>query len=169
MRFVVTGEWSRNRLLRLIIVCFLVYAAALWLTNGLLYFAKMDLTYRSVIAYYRGSEAEFRPPRTYQGLLEVAHFHVFAMGIFVLTLTHLMLFVPLAPWLKAGLIIVAFAAALADESAGWLTRFVHPAFAVMKITAFLALEAALAVLIVAVLIAILRGQRNAYAEDPGWR
>jgi len=39
MRFTVTGEWKRNTLLRLIIVAFLVYGAALWLTNALLYFA----------------------------------------------------------------------------------------------------------------------------------
>ncbi len=35
MRFTVTGEWRRNSLLRLIIVAFLVYGAALWVTNAL--------------------------------------------------------------------------------------------------------------------------------------
>jgi len=48
MRFVITGEWSKNRLLQLIIVLFLVYVALLWLTHALLYFHKMVLTYTSL-------------------------------------------------------------------------------------------------------------------------
>ncbi len=38
MRFVVTGEWRQNHLLRLILAAFLVYVALLWLTNALLFF-----------------------------------------------------------------------------------------------------------------------------------
>ena len=48
MRFMVTGEWSRNRLLQTIVVLFSLYVAAFWVTNVLLYFAKMGLTYESV-------------------------------------------------------------------------------------------------------------------------
>ena len=96
MRFVVTGEWSQNRLLQLIIVIFVIYVAGLWLTNALLYFQKMDLTSASVTQYYLGSEEHFLQPRSYQGMLEVTHFHLFAMGLLLLTLTHLMLFVPLS-------------------------------------------------------------------------
>ena len=44
MRFFVTGELSKNRLLQLIIVIFVIYVAGLWLTNALLYFHKMDLS-----------------------------------------------------------------------------------------------------------------------------
>ena len=63
MRFTITGEWKRNSLLRLIIVSFLLYGAALWVTNALLYFSKMTLSYRSVVEYYLGSEARFLQPR----------------------------------------------------------------------------------------------------------
>ena len=94
MRFVVTGEWSRNRLLQAIVVLYSVYVAALWTTNALLYFAKMGLTTASVVEYYLGSEERFLSPRSYQGLLEVSHFHLFAMGMLLLVLTHLALFVP---------------------------------------------------------------------------
>ncbi len=165
MRFTVTGEWRRNSLLRLIIVSFLVYGAALWVTNALLYFNKMGLTSRSVVDYYLGSEARFTQPRTYQGLLEVTHFHVLAMGIFILTMAHLLLFVPLRPQVKRWLICLSFFAGLADEGAGWLVRFVHPAFAYAKIGAFLLLQGTLAVLLVAVLIVAVGGYRNAYADD----
>jgi hypothetical protein len=169
MRFTITGEWKRNSLLRLIIVLFLVYGAALWVTNALLYFNKMGLTYQSVVDYYLGSEQQFTQPRSYQGLLEITHFHVFAMGIFILTMAHLLLFVPLRPRTKLWLICLAFGAGLADEGAGWLVRFVHPGFAYAKIGAFLLLQGALGVLLVAVLtVAAGGGYRNAYSDDlPG--
>ena len=96
MRFVVTGEWSRNRLLQTIVVLYVIYVAGLWTTNALLYFGKMSLDPASVVEYYLGAEERFLAPRSYQGLLEISHFHLFAMGMLLLVLTHLMLFVPLA-------------------------------------------------------------------------
>jgi hypothetical protein len=101
MRFVVTGDWNRNRLLQTIVVLYVLYVAGLWVTNTLLYFNKMSLSYTSVVEYYLGSEERFLQPRSYQGLLEVSHFHLFAMGMLLLVLTHLMLFVPVR-YLKIG-------------------------------------------------------------------
>ncbi len=157
MRFVVTGEWSRNRLLQTIVVLYAVYVAALWVTNALLYFSKMGLTAASVVEYYLGSEERFMTPRSYQGLLEVSHFHLFAMGMLLLVLTHLALFVPVSPRAKAGLVVVPFVAALLDEGAGWLVRFVAPGFAVLKIAGFLLLQGSLAALVVASLWAVFAG------------
>ena len=164
MRFVITGEWSRNRLLQLIIVIFVIYVIGLWLTNALLYFQKMNLSYVSVTEYYLGSEERFLQPRSYQGMLEVSHFHLFAMGLLLLTLTHLMLFVPISPNLKAWLIIIPFFSALIDEGGGWLVRFVHPGFAYLKIAGFLALEISLAVLVVICLWSIFRGSQEHYRQ-----
>ena len=72
MRFVITGEWTRNRLLQTIVVLYAVYVAGLWLTNALLYFSKMGLGAASVVEYYLGSEERFLSPRSYQGLLEAS-------------------------------------------------------------------------------------------------
>jgi len=162
MRFVITGEWSKNRLLQLIIVCFIIYIAILWLTNALLYFQKMGLTYTSVTEYYLGSEEKFLPPRSYQGMLEISHFHLFAMGILLLTLTHLMLFVPLRPEIKPWFIVIPFMSAMLDEGSGWLVRFVHPLFAYVKIVGFLGLETSLAVLISVSLWAVFTGSQDTY-------
>ena len=162
MRFVVTGELKSNHLLRAIVVAFVIYVLLLWLTNALLYFAKMSLTYTSVTEYYLGSERRFLPPRSYQGMLEIAHFHLFAMGILLLTLTHLMLFVPIDTVPKGGLIVVSFFSAVADEGAGWLVRFVAPGFAYLKIAAFLLLEASLLALAVLSLWAVFSGSQAAY-------
>jgi len=169
VRFVITGEWTRNRLLQRIVVLYAIYVAGLWATNAMLYFSKMSLTSGSVVAYYLGSEERFLSPRSYEGMLEVAHFHLFAMGMLLLVLTHLMLFVPLPGRTKAWLITLPFLAALLDEGAGWLVRFVHPGFAWAKIAGFLLLQGSLAALIILSLWAVLSGSQRNYddtAESP---
>jgi hypothetical protein len=165
LRFVVTGEWSRNRLLQVIVVCYCVYVALLWLTNALLYFQKMSLSPASVVSYYRGDEEQFLSPRSYQGLLEVSHFHLFAMGMLLLVLTHLMLFVPLRSSWKACLIAMPFAAALIDEGGGWLVRFVAPEFALVKVAGFLLLQTSLALLICVSLWAVFSGSQRNYGTS----
>jgi len=169
MRFVVTGEWSRNRLLQTIVVLYSLYVAALWTTNALLYFAKMGLTTASVVEYYLGSEERFLSPRSYQGLLEVSHFHLFAMGMLLLVLTHLALFVPVSSRAKAGLVVLPFVSALLDEGAGWLVRFVSPGFAWLKIAGFLMLQGSLAALVGVSLWAVFAGrQGESYTGDDDW-
>jgi hypothetical protein len=162
VRFFVTGEWTRNRLLQTIVALYALYVSGLWLTNTLLYFHKMGLTPTSVTDYYLGNEAIFTSPRSYQGLLEVTHFHLFAMGMLLLVLTHLMLFVPISNRLKAWLIVLPFFSALLDEGSSWLVRFGHPAFAWLKISGFLLLQASLATLIVVSLWAVFSGSQRNY-------
>lgn len=165
MRFIVTGEWSRNRLLQTIVVLYVVYVGGLWVTNGALYFNKMSLTPSSVVEYYLGNEETFKQPRTYQGLLEVSHFHLFAMGMLLLVLTHLVLFVPVGDGTKLALIVLPFVAALVDEGGGWLVRFAHPAFAWVKIAGFLLLQGSLLALMVISLWAIFVGSSENYNTD----
>jgi len=167
MRWVVTGEWTKNHLLQTIVACYSVYVILLWLTNALLYFQKMSLYPSSVVEYYLGSEAQYTSPRSYQGLLEVSHFHLFAMGMLLLVLTHLMLFVPVRQGTKAFLIAAPFAAALLDEGSSWLVRFVSPDLAILKVIGFLSLQASLAALVVISLWAVFAGtQANYSGIDP---
>ncbi len=162
MRFFVTGEQNRQLLINTLILMFLAYVVLLWLSNGLMYFHKMNLSADSVIGYYLGSEQEFTQPRSYQSLLEVSHFHLFAMGMLVLTLTHLMLMTHLPTLVKVWLSVIVYGSAIADEAAGWLVRFAHPSFAYFKIGSFLLLETSLAVLIVVVIISLIQARRRAY-------
>ena len=143
-------------------VLYALYVAGLWLTNALLYFEKMSLEPASVVAYYLGAEERFLAPRSYQTLLEISHFHLFAMGMLLLVLTHLMLFVPLADRTKLWLIVSPFASALLDEGAGWLVRFAHPGFAILKVAGFLALQTSLAALILLSLWSVFRGSSESY-------
>jgi hypothetical protein len=139
---------------------FLGYVVLLWLSNGLMFFHKMNLSPESVIAYYLGSEQDFTQPRSYQSLLEVSHFHLFAMGMLILTLTHLMIMTSLPTLLKVWLSALIYGSALADEAAGWLVRFVDPQFAYFKIAAFLLLELSLASLIIVVTISLIQARKR---------
>lgn len=158
MRYFVTGEQQRKALLNTLVLMFLGYIALLWVSNGLMYFHHMDLTPGSVIAYYLGSEEQFTQPRSYEGMLEVSHFHLFSMGMLVVTLTHLMLMTDFSVYWKIGVSLSTYVSAIADEAGGWLVRFVHPAFAYFKIGAFLLLELSLAILLVVVIYSLLRAQ-----------
>jgi hypothetical protein len=164
MRFVVTAEWKENHLLRLVLAAFLVYVALFWVTNAALFFVHMGLGYAPVVEHYLGSAEGFGQPRSFKVLLEVTHFHLFAMGILVLTMTHLVLFVPLGVPTKAVLVVATFASALLDEASGWLVRYVHPAFAYLKLASFLALQASLGATVAIVGWAVWRTPPNAYGS-----
>lgn len=164
MRFVVTGEWTRNRLLKVIVWCFLAYTLILWVTSAALYFSKMGLTPSSVVDYYLGNEDRFLQPRSLAGLLEVLHFHSFAMGILLLTLTHLLLFVPISLRVKAWGIATAFVSAIGGELSGWGVRFLHPGFAFLKIGFFLVMQGVILWLMLLVARALLFDEPSAYTR-----
>jgi hypothetical protein len=158
MRYFVTGEQQRRSLLNALVLMFLGYVGLLWLSNGMMYFHHMDLTPSSVIAYYLGSEQQFTQPRSYQSMLEVSHFHLFSMGMLIVTLTHLMLMTEFSTPLKIWLSGLTYISALADEAAGWLVRFAHPLFAYFKIAAFLLLELSLAAVLIVVIASLIRAR-----------
>lgn len=149
-------------MLKVIVSCFLAYTFILWVTNAGLYFSKMSLFPSSVVRYYLGDEQRYLEPRSFGGMLEVLHFHSFSMGILLLTLTHLLLFVPLSARIKAFGIAGAFVSGIAGELSGWAVRFVHPLFAYAKVFFFLALEGVLLWLMLAVLRALITDAPSDY-------
>ncbi|MFA5983614.1 MAG: hypothetical protein WC782_06330 [Methylococcaceae bacterium] len=158
MRFFVTGEQQRKALINALVLMFLGYILLLWLSNGLMYFHRMGLTTESVTAYYLGSEQAFTQPRSYESMLEISHFHLFSMGILVLTLTHLMIMTDFSTRLKIWLSASTYLSAIGDEAGGWLVRFVHPSFAYFKIAAFLCLETSLLLVLFIVISSLLRAR-----------
>ena len=74
--------------------------------------------------------------------------------------------VPVRNEVKAWLVALPFGAALLEEGAGWLVRFVHPLFAYAKIGGFLLLQASLAVLVGLSLWAVFAGSQENYAGEP---
>lgn len=147
MRFFISPDIRKNQLLRQVVLWSLVYAFVFWVSDWPFY-AKIGFSYPAIVEYYRGSEAAFRAPKSFFGLLEETHFHAFAMMVFLMTLNHLLLFTGAPRWVKAGAIHVSFGSALADMASGWLIRFVHPGFALLKMGSFLALQGSLLVILV---------------------
>lgn len=160
MKYMQDGGFQYNPLMRLTLALTLLLLVAFWITNFGMYFSRMDLHTRSVVAYYNGSEEDFRPPRSAASMIETTHMHLPMMGIVLLFLTHLLIFVPMARGAKIAFIATAFSSAALEEGAGWLVRFVSPGFAPLKVIGFLGLQGSLAFLIGALAIFLVRAARR---------
>lgn len=143
------GGFQNHPLMRLTLALTLLLLLGFWITNFAVYFSRMGLRPASVVSYYNGSEAEFRPPRSAASMLETTHMHLPMMGMVLLFLTHLAIFVPLPRGAKIGFIVSAFASAILDEGGGWLVRFGSPGFAPLKVIGFLGLQASIGFLMLA--------------------
>lgn len=141
------GGFQHHPLMRRTLAFTCVFVGGLWVTNFAMYFSRMTLAPASVEAYYRGSEAEFRPPRSAASMLETTHAHVAMMALVLLLLTHLVIFAPYSEEARRALITAGFVSAALEEGSGWLVRFAHPGFAWLKIGSFLAFQAVLGLLL----------------------
>jgi len=165
MKYLQSGGFQNQPLMRLTLGLALLLLAGFWITNLGLYFSHMNLTPASVVAYYRGNEAEFMPPRSAESMLEVTHMHLPMFALVLLLLTHLAIFAPAGNATKVTLIVSAFASSLLFEAAGWLVRFVHPGFAWLKIGAFLVFQFSLAILMVLLAVFLWRRGQKAGASS----
>ena len=157
------GGFQHKAPMRLTINLTLVFLFGLWVTGFAMYFERMGLSPASVRAYYLGSEADFSNPRSYASMLETSHAHLPMMGLVLLFLTHLILFAPFSDRAKRRLVYLAFGTALLEEGSGWLVRFVSPGFAPLKTISFLAFQAVLGGLIVALALFL----RSGAAQEHG--
>lgn len=160
MKYLQSGGFQNNPFMRLTLGLAIVLLAAFWVSNAALYFMHMGLDPASVVAYYRGDEARFMAPRSAESLLEVTHMHLPMFALVLLLLTHLVIFAPMRPAQKTATILAAFGSALLMEAASWLTRFVHPGFAWLKIGAFVVFQLVLAGLLVGLGVFLARGARR---------
>jgi hypothetical protein len=160
MKYMQEGGFQSHPLMRATIGLTLMLLLGFWITNFAMYFSRMGLTPRSVVAYYNGSEEDFRPARSAASMLETTHAHLPMMGMVLLFLTHLAIFAPIPRGVKAGFIATAFASAALDEGAGWLVRFVSPSYAPLKIAGFVGLQAAIAFLLLLLALLLLGAARR---------
>lgn len=166
MKYLQNGGFQQQPLMRLTLTLALLLLAGFWVTNLALYFVHMTLDPASVVAYYRGDEANFLPPRSAQGMLEVTHMHLPMFAIVLLLLTHLLIFAPMRYGQKVAFIIASFGSALLMEAAGWMTRFWSPGFAILKVGAFLIFQGMLAYLLVGIARYLLQSQPLTRGNSP---
>lgn len=143
MKHMESGEFRGQPLMRLTLAGALVFLCGLWLSSGWMYFRRMDLGPESVRRYYLGAPEEFAAPRSLDAMLETTHVHLPIIGLTVLFVTHLLLFTPWSFRAKLVLIVATFGAALLNEGAGWLVRFISPGLAWLKVLGFLSFQATL--------------------------
>jgi hypothetical protein len=164
MKYLERGGFQSQGLMRLTLNLSIVLLSLFWLTNLAIFVSRLGVTPASVASYYLGSEADFRPPRTAGSMLEVTHAHLPVMALVMLLLTHLLIFAPYSKRTRVILIVTAFLSAALDEGAGWLVRFVHPGFAVVKLAAFVSLQGVLAFLLVGLALLLRAGARSEAAK-----
>jgi len=108
---------------------------------------KIGFTPSSVTNYYLGNPEIFRQPKSYGSLVEETHFHLFAMGIILMTLNHLMLFSKLKDSYKILIIIISFTSCLLDIGSSWLVRYVSSSFSLLKVSSMITEQVFLVLLI----------------------
>jgi len=161
MKYMEKGGYQNNPLTRLTLWGTFLFLTGLWASNFGMYFSRMGLSPASVVSYYRGSEETFQPARTFGSMVESSHGHFAMMAMVLLVLTHLYVFVPGPRRLKSFFVIGTFGTTFLSEGTGWLVRFLHPAFAVLKPIAFLASQAFLALMLGLLAAFLLRAGRPA--------
>ncbi|MEP7132479.1 MAG: hypothetical protein ABI914_04895 [Acidobacteriota bacterium] len=169
MKYMERGGFESHELMRWTLGLTCVLLAGFWWTNAILFVSRLGLTPASIAAYYRGSDADFRAPRTAGAMLEVTHGHLPMMALVLLLLTHLLIFAPWSRRAKITMIAISFLSALVEEGSSWLVRFVDPRFAWLKLASFLTLQGALAFLLAGLLLFLRSGARGRQADDPGLR
>lgn len=160
MKYMEKGGFQSQGLMRLTLGLSIALLSLFWVTNFAIFVSRLGFTPASVASYYLGSEADFRPPRTAGTMLEVTHAHLPVMALVMLLLTHLLIFAPYSKRTRVILIATACLSAALDEGAGWLVRFVHPGFAVVKLAAFVSLQGILAFLLVSLALFLRSGAQT---------
>lgn len=157
MRVMTAGPVSRSPG-GLILAFFYLYFLLHWATGIFMFREKLGFSFASVVRYYLGDPELFMNPRSFAGLLEVTHFHLFAMGLFFVVFTHLLLYTPLRQSLQRLLTWLLAAAGFGDLAAGWLVRYAAPGFAWLKLGSFWLLQGVSLALLLALLAALRQGQ-----------
>ncbi len=155
MRVMMNGPTPRFNS-RLILAFFYLYFFLHWSTGLLMFHDKLGFSYQGVVRYFLGDPDLFMNPRSFAGLLEVTHFHLFAMGLFFVVFTHLLLFAPLKESIKTTLIWLLGLSLLADIASSWLIRYVAAQFAWLKLGSFWMLQAVSLLLLLGLFSSLLR-------------
>jgi len=105
------------------------------LTNFLFGMTKTGLTSGAIVAYYRGDPDRLMFGKTFQELLEVAHAHAFMMPLVLLVLGHLFFLTEWSAQGKRFVLTVALVTIFLDITTPWAVRYLHPAWAHVKLVA----------------------------------
>jgi hypothetical protein len=127
---------------RFALALLLVFALAGYAVMVVIGVSRTGLGPDSIATYYAGAAAG--EGKTTGELLEITHFHLFAMPLFAFVLGHVFLMCRApALGLRRAIVICAFAGAACDLAAPWLVIHLAPACAWVKIAGRLSFGPAL--------------------------
>ena len=137
----------------------LVFALASYVVMLALGHSRSGLTPGSITAYYAGPVSG--EGKTTGELLELTHFHLFAMPLFLFVLGHLFLMCRWpSPRLRRWIVLAGFAGAACDLAAPWLVIHLAPLCAWVKIGGRVLLAPAMLAMTLVPLFEIVRASRN---------
>ena len=123
-----TLQWST----RFVYTVFLLFCFANYAVMSALAISRSGLSAHSIATYYGGDATALVYAKTPAELLEVTHFHLFAMPLLLFVQGHLFL---LTRWPMRRKVILVVAAAVGiglDLAAPWLIIYVSPGLAMVK-------------------------------------
>lgn len=131
--------------------CYL-YTLFHWVTGTIMFSLKLGFTPLSVSRYYLGDPDQFMNPRSFSGLLEVTHFHLFSMALFYLVFCHLLTFTPLTGNFKKWLTCSLAFSLSGDLLSGWLIRYIWSGFSWLKLGTFVQLQGTILLLLITLVL-----------------
>ncbi|MBW7957317.1 MAG: hypothetical protein H3C68_05420 [Deltaproteobacteria bacterium] len=168
MKYLKNGEAPQGKLLKTVLFAGLLYLAFSHLAGLVIHADRIGWSYHGVVSHYLGSEEAFKNPVSFQGLLEITHMHMFAMGIAILLAGHLAAAMPIPAFAKYLLVLMPIASGLSDALSGWLIVYVSEKFAYLKIASLTLFEVSFALLLIAAFLS-LKGAKNGALSRKGAR
>jgi len=130
-----------NNNYRLSIIYFCIFSVMLLLSSIVLFGYKIGFSVESVIEYYLGNEELFIQAKSFGGILETITPHSFAIGLFVMVVSHFILFIKKAKSrLNISIIITLFITLFIEIFSPILIINGYTIFAVLKFVSFIIFE-----------------------------
>ena len=130
-----------NNNYRLSIIYFCLFSLLLLGSSIALFIYKIGFSVESIRLYYLGDEANFIQAKSFEGLLEVLTPHSFAIALFVMVISHFILFIKKAKTAKnIALVIALFISAFLEIISPLFIINGYTFFAYVKFMSFISLE-----------------------------
>jgi hypothetical protein len=132
------NKYTDVSLLKLVVFFFSLLLIGFFFVNLLAFYSKMGFSLGSIKEYFLGNPEKFVKAKTFEGMFKVFYPHLISMAVFSVTVGHFLIIAgsSLSIPLGVGLFLFSFL----DNLSGFLIRFLHPDFALLKLLFFVVLQ-----------------------------
>jgi hypothetical protein len=131
-------KYTDVNLLKLVIFFFSLLLMGFFFINLLAFYSKMGFSLGSVKEYYLGNPEKFVKPKTFEGMFKVFYPHIISMAVFSVAVGHFLIFAGSSLSIPLGIGLFSFS--FLDNLSGFLIRFLHQDFALLKLLSFVVLQ-----------------------------